>query len=222
MFTRILTRIFGSRNDRLIKRYNKSVQQINALEPEISALSDEALRAKTAEFKERLAKGEVLDDLLAEAFAVVREAGKRALNMRHFDVQLIGGMILHAGKIAEMRTGEGKTLVATLPAYLNALSGLGVHIVTVNDYLASRDAEWMGRVYRFLGLSVGVNLSQSAADVKQQAYAADITYGTNNEFGFDYLRDNMAMQVADRYQRRLNFAIVDEVDSILIDEARTP
>jgi len=222
MFTRILTRVFGSRNDRLIKRYNKSVQRINALEPAISALSDEALRAKTAEFKERLTKGEVLDDLLPEAFAVVREAGKRVLNMRHFDVQLIGGMILHAGKIAEMRTGEGKTLVATLSAYLNALSGLGVHIVTVNDYLASRDAEWMGRVYRFLGLSVGVNLSQSTAEVKQQAYAADITYGTNNEFGFDYLRDNMAMQVADRHQRRLNFAIVDEVDSILIDEARTP
>ena len=222
MFTRILTRIFGSRNDRLIKRYNKSVQRINALEPAISALSDEALRAKTAEFKERLAKGEELDDLLPEAFAVVREAGKRVLNMRHFDGQLVGGMILHAGKIAEMRTGEGKTLVATLPAYLNALSGLGVHIVTVNDYLASRDADWMGRVYRFLGLSVGVNLSQSAADVKQQAYAADITYGTNNEFGFDYLRDNMAMQVPDRYQRGLNFAIVDEVDSILIDEARPP
>jgi preprotein translocase subunit SecA len=222
MFTRILTRIFGSRNDRLIKRYNKSVQQINALEPEISALSDEALRAKTVQFRERLAQGEALDELLPEAFAVVREAGKRALNMRHFDVQLIGGMILHAGKIAEMRTGEGKTLVATLPAYLNALTGRGVHIVTVNDYLASRDAEWMGRVYRFLGLTVGVNLSQSAADVKQQAYAADITYGTNNEFGFDYLRDNMAMQVADRSQRGLNFAIVDEVDSILIDEARTP
>jgi preprotein translocase subunit SecA len=222
MFTRILTRIFGSRNDRLIKRYNTTVQRINALEPAISALSDDALRAKTAEFKERLAKGEVLDDLLPEAFAVVREAGKRVLNMRHFDVQLVGGMILHAGKIAEMRTGEGKTLVATLPAYLNALLGLGVHIVTVNDYLASRDADWMGRVYRFLGLSVGVNLSQSAADVKQQAYAADITYGTNNEFGFDYLRDNMAMQVSDRYQRSLNFAIVDEVDSILIDEARTP
>ena len=222
MFTRILTRVFGSRNDRLIKGYNKSVQRINALEPAISALSDEALRAKTVEFKERLAQGETLDDLLPEAFAVVREAGKRVLNMRHFDVQLIGGMILHAGKIAEMRTGEGKTLVATLAAYLNALSGQGVHIVTVNDYLASRDADWMGRVYRFLGLTVGVNLSQSAADVKQQAYAADITYGTNNEFGFDYLRDNMAMQVADRYQRRLNFAIVDEVDSILIDEARTP
>jgi preprotein translocase subunit SecA len=222
MFTRILTRIFGSRNDRLIKSYSKTVQRINALEPAISALPDDALRAKTAEFKERLAKGEVLDDLLPEAFAVVREAGKRVLNMRHFDVQLVGGMILHAGKIAEMRTGEGKTLVATLSAYLNALSGLGVHIVTVNDYLASRDADWMGRVYRFLGLSVGVNLSQSAADVKQQAYAADITYGTNNEFGFDYLRDNMAMQVADRYQRGLSFAIVDEVDSILIDEARTP
>ncbi len=222
MFTRILTRVFGSRNDRLIKGYNKSVQRINALEPAISALSDDALRARTAEFKERLAQGETLDDLLPEAFAVVREAGKRVLNMRHFDVQLIGGMILHAGKISEMRTGEGKTLVATLAAYLNALSGEGVHIVTVNDYLASRDADWMGRVYRFLGLTVGVNLSQSAADVKQQAYAADITYGTNNEFGFDYLRDNMAMQVADRYQRRLNFAIVDEVDSILIDEARTP
>jgi len=222
MFTRILTRIFGSRNDRLIKRYNKSVQRINALEPAISALTDAALRAKTGEFKERLAKGDVLDDLLPEAFAVVREAGKRVLNMRHFDVQLVGGMILHAGKIAEMRTGEGKTLVATLPAYLNALSGLGVHIVTVNDYLASRDADWMGRIYRFLGLTVGVNLSQSPADVKQQAYAADITYGTNNEFGFDYLRDNMAMQVVDRYQRGLNFAIVDEVDSILIDEARTP
>jgi len=222
MITRILTRVFGSRNERLIKRYNKSVQRINALEPAVSALSDEALRGKTAEFKERLAKGEALDDLLPEAFAVVREAAKRVLNMRHFDVQLIGGMILHAGKIAEMRTGEGKTLVATLPAYLNALSGEGVHIVTVNDYLASRDAEWMGRVYRFLGLTVGVNLSQSAADVKQQAYAADITYGTNNEFGFDYLRDNMAMQAGDRYQRRLHFAIVDEVDSILIDEARTP
>jgi preprotein translocase subunit SecA len=222
MFTRILTRVFGSRNDRLIKRYNKSVQRINALEPAISALSDEALRAKTVEFRERLAKGEVLDDLLPEAFAVVREAGKRVLNMRHFDVQLIGGMILHAGKIAEMRTGEGKTLVATLPAYLNALPGRGVHIVTVNDYLASRDAEWMGRVYRFLGLTVGVNLSQSGAEVKQQAYSSDITYGTNNEFGFDYLRDNMAMQVADRHQRGLNFAIVDEVDSILIDEARTP
>ena len=222
MFNRILTRVFGSRNDRLIKRYNKSVQRINALEPAMSALSDEALRAKTAEFKQRLTQGETLDDLLPEAFAVVREAGKRVLNMRHFDVQLIGGMILHAGKISEMRTGEGKTLVATLAAYLNALSGLSVHIVTVNDYLASRDAEWMGRVYRFLGLTVGVNLSQSTADVKQQAYAADITYGTNNEFGFDYLRDNMAMQVADRYQRRLNFAIVDEVDSILIDEARTP
>jgi len=222
MFNRILTRVFGSRNDRLIKRYNKSVQRINALEPATSALSDEALRARTVEFKERLTKGESLDDLLPEAFAVVREAGKRVLSMRHFDVQLIGGMILHAGKIAEMRTGEGKTLVATLPAYLNALAGLGVHIVTVNDYLASRDAEWMGRIYRFLGLSVGVNLSQSAADVKQQAYAADITYGTNNEFGFDYLRDNMAMQAADRHQRGLNFAIVDEVDSILIDEARTP
>jgi len=222
MVTRILTRIFGSRNDRLIKGYNKSVQRINALEPGIAALSDEALRAKTTEFKERLAKGEGLEDVLPEAFAVVREAAKRVLNMRHFDVQLIGGMILHAGKISEMRTGEGKTLVATLPAYLNALSGRGVHIVTVNDYLASRDAEWMGRIYRFLGLTVGVNLSQSEPETKRQAYAADITYGTNNEFGFDYLRDNMAMQAADRYQRGLNYAIVDEVDSILIDEARTP
>jgi len=222
MVTRILTRIFGSRNDRLIKRYNKSVQRINALESTVAALSDEALRAKSTEFKERLANGAMLDDLLPDAFAVVREAAKRVLNMRHFDVQLIGGMILHAGKISEMRTGEGKTLVATLPAYLNALSGRGVHIVTVNDYLASRDAEWMGRIYRFLGLTVGVNLSQSAAEVKREAYAADITYGTNNEFGFDYLRDNMAMQATERYQRGLNYAIVDEVDSILIDEARTP
>ena len=222
MFTRILTGIFGSRNDRLIKQYTKTVQRINALEPAVAALSDEALAARTGEFKDRLAKGETLDELLPEAFATVREAGKRALNMRHFDVQLVGGMVLHNGKIAEMRTGEGKTLVATLPAYLNALSGNGVHIVTVNDYLASRDAEWMGRIYRFLGLSVGVNLSQLAAEPKKAAYAADITYGTNNEFGFDYLRDNMAMQVADRYQRKLGFAIVDEVDSILIDEARTP
>lgn len=222
MFENFLTRIFGSRNQRLLKKYQKTVSQINALEPAISALSDDDLRAKTEEFKKRYAEGKTLDDLLPEAFAVTREAGKRVLNMRHFDVQLIGGMALHQGKIAEMRTGEGKTLVATLPVYLNALSGKGVHVVTVNDYLAKRDAEWMGRIYRFLGLTVGVNLSQMAHDDKQVAYAADITYGTNNEFGFDYLRDNMEMAAESRVQRPLNFAVVDEVDSILIDEARTP
>ena len=188
----------------------------------MESLDDAALKGKTAEFKERIAKGETLDALLPEAFAVCREAGKRVLKMRHFDVQLIGGMVLHHGKIAEMRTGEGKTLIATLPAYLNALSGKGVHVVTVNDYLAQRDAEWMGRLYSFLGLTVGVNLSQMEHDDKQAAYAADITYGTNNEFGFDYLRDNMVYEVGERVQRGLNFAIVDEVDSILIDEARTP
>jgi preprotein translocase subunit SecA len=222
MISGLLTKIFGSRNDRLIKQYSARVRQINALEAGISALSDDELRGKTAEFKTRVANGESLDALLPEAFAVVREAGKRALGMRHFDVQLIGGMVLHHGKIAEMRTGEGKTLVATLPAYLNALSGNGVHIVTVNDYLASRDAEWMGRLHRFLGLTVGVNLSQMEHDAKQAAYAADITYGTNNEFGFDYLRDNMVYSASDRVQRKLSYAIVDEVDSILIDEARTP
>ena len=222
MISGLLKKIFGSRNDRLIKQYTAAVRQINALEAGISALSDEALRSKTAEFKARVAQGETLDALLPEAFAVVREAGKRALGMRHFDVQMVGGMVLHDGKISEMRTGEGKTLVATLPAYLNALSGKGVHIVTVNDYLASRDAEWMGRLHRFLGLTVGVNLSQMAHDDKQAAYAADITYGTNNEFGFDYLRDNMVYTATERVQRKLNFAIVDEVDSILIDEARTP
>jgi preprotein translocase subunit SecA len=222
MISRILKSVFGSRNDRLVKQYARKVAAINALEPTIAALSDAELTAKTAEFKQRVAGGEPLDDLLTEAFAVVREAGKRVLNMRHFDVQLIGGMVLHNGKIAEMRTGEGKTLVATLPAYLNALTGNGVHIVTVNDYLASRDAEWMGRLYRFLGLSVGVILSQMPQEEKHAAYAADITFGTNNEFGFDYLRDNMAMQVSERFQKKLNFAIVDEVDSILIDEARTP
>ncbi len=222
MFENFLTRIFGSRNQRLLKKYQKAVNQINALEATISALSDEELRAKTEEFKQRYAKGEALDDLLPEAFAVAREAGKRVLDMRHFDVQLIGGMVLHQGKIAEMRTGEGKTLVATLPVYLNALSGKGVHVVTVNDYLAKRDAEWMGRIYRFLGLEVGVNLSQMTHDDKQAAYAADITYGTNNEFGFDFLRDNMEMTAESRVQRPLNFAVVDEVDSILIDEARTP
>jgi len=222
MFSKLVKKVFGSRNERLIKQYSKTVNRINAQEPAMQALSDEQLRAKTEEFKQRYQNGESLDDLLPEAFAVVREAGKRVFEMRHFDVQLIGGMVLHYGKIAEMRTGEGKTLVATLPAYLNALSGKGVHVITVNDYLASRDAAWMGRLYGFLGLSTGVNLSQMQHDAKQQAYAADITYGTNNEFGFDYLRDNMVYQPAERAQRGLNFAIVDEVDSILIDEARTP
>jgi preprotein translocase subunit SecA len=218
----ILTRIFGSRNERLLKQYSGVVRQINALEPAISALDDDALKAKTAEFKGRVANGEALDDVLPEAFAVVREAGKRVLQMRHFDVQLIGGMALHNGKIAEMRTGEGKTLVATLPIYLNALAGKGVHLVTVNDYLAQRDADWMGRIYRFLGLTVGVNLSQMEHAAKQAAYASDVTYGTNNEFGFDYLRDNMVFEAPQRVQRALHYAIVDEVDSILIDEARTP
>ncbi len=236
MISRALKAVFGSRNDRLLKYYASSVQEINALEPSIAELPDEALREKTLELRARFAKKiegvppegrdaaerGALAELLPESFAIVREAAKRVLNMRHFDVQLIGGMVLHDGKISEMRTGEGKTLVATLPAYLNALSGRGVHIVTVNDYLASRDAEWMGRVYKFLGLSVGVILTQMPHADKQSAYAADITYGTNNEFGFDYLRDNMAMSYADKFQRGLNFAIVDEVDSILIDEARTP
>jgi preprotein translocase subunit SecA len=222
MISGLLKKIFGSRNDRLIKQYLQVVRRINSLEAGIAALSDGALRDRTAHFKERVANGETLDALLPEAFAVVREAGKRTLGMRHFDVQLIGGMVLHDGKIAEMRTGEGKTLVATLASYLNALSGEGVHIVTVNDYLANRDAEWMGRLHRFLGLTVGVNLSQMPHDQKQAAYAADITYGTNNEFGFDYLRDNMVYSAGERVQRRLAFAIVDEVDSILIDEARTP
>ena len=222
MISGLLKKIFGSRNDRLVRQYMHTVRKINALEAEISALSDEALRGKTAEFRERVANGESLDALLPEAFAVVREAGKRVHGMRHFDVQLVGGMVLHNGKIAEMRTGEGKTLVATLPAYLNALSGKGVHVITVNDYLASRDAEWMGRIYGFLGLTTGCNLSRMSHDQKQAAYAADITYGTNNEFGFDYLRDNMVYAVGERVQRALNFAIVDEVDSILIDEARTP
>ena len=222
------TRIFGSRNQRLIKQYSSAVAQINALEPAMEKLSDEALRAKTGELKKRVADGATLDELLPEAFAVVREASRRTLRMRHFDVQLIGGMVLHNGKIAEMKTGEGKTLVATLPAYLNALTGKGVHIVTVNDYLASRDAAWMGKIFSFLDLSVGVNLPYHELEqeernaTKRAAYAADITYGTNNEFGFDYLRDNMAMHVEERFQRGLNYAIVDEVDSILIDEARTP
>ena len=222
MIATLLKKIFGSRNERLIRRYMHTVLAINALEPQIEASSDAQLRAKTEEFKRRLTQGETLDQLLPEAFAVVREAGKRTLNMRHFDVQLIGGMVLHSGKIAEMRTGEGKTLVATLPAYLNALAGQGVHVVTVNDYLAQRDAIWMGQIYQFLGLTVGVNLSQMDHEAKQQAYAADITYGTNNEFGFDYLRDNMVYETGDRVERKLVYAIVDEVDSILIDEARTP
>jgi preprotein translocase subunit SecA len=222
MISKILKSVFGSRNDRLLKQYRQTVVRINALEAEISALSDDALRGKTAEFKQRVQQGESLDALLPEAFAVVREGGKRSLQMRHFDVQLIGGMVLHYGKIAEMRTGEGKTLMATLPAYLNALSGKGVHVVTVNDYLAARDAEWMGKLYQFLGLSVGVILTSMEHADKQAAYGADITYGTNNEFGFDYLRDNMAAHAGDRFQRGLNFAVVDEVDSILIDEARTP
>ena len=222
MITDTLKKLFGSRNERLLKTYRKTVNQINALEPTVQALSDDALRAKTAEFKERLAKGDSLDSLLPEAFAVVREASVRVFGMRHFDVQLIGGMALHQGKISEMRTGEGKTLVATLPAYLNALEGKGVHVITVNDYLASRDAAWMGKLYSFLGLTVGCNLSRMPHDQKQAAYASDITYGTNNEFGFDYLRDNMVYSVGERVQRGLNYAIVDEVDSILIDEARTP
>ena len=222
MAINILTKIFGSRNDRLLKQYRSGVTRINALEAQFELLSDEALRAKTQEFKDRVAKGESLDALIPEAFAVVREGSKRVMKMRHFDVQLLGGMSLHYGKISEMGTGEGKTLTATLPVYLNALTGKGVHVVTVNDYLASRDAKWMGRLYNFLGLTVGVNLPQMPREEKQAAYQSDITYGTNNEFGFDYLRDNMVYESVDRVQRGLNYAIVDEVDSILIDEARTP
>ena len=222
MFDELLTKIFGSRNERLIKQYRRQVAAINKLEPAMEALSDAELQAKTQEFRDRIAKGATTDELLTEAFAVVREASKRVLGMRHFDVQLIGGMVLNDGKIAEMRTGEGKTLTATLAVYLNALAGKGVHVVTVNDYLASRDADWMGRLYHWLGLSVGKILSQQDTAVKKEAYAADITYGTNNEFGFDYLRDNMEYDVSARRQRGLYFAIVDEVDSILIDEARTP
>lgn len=222
MFGQFLTKIFGSRNQRILKRLQKQVDLINAMEPELEALSDDELKAKTDHFKQRLNDGETLDDILNEAFAVAREASKRVMGMRHFDVQLIGGMVLHDGKISEMRTGEGKTLVATLPAYLNALSGKGVHIITVNDYLAERDADWMRPLYEFLGLSVGCVLSGQTHEVKQQAYQCDITYGTNNEFGFDYLRDNMAFSLEEKVQRELNFAVVDEVDSILIDEARTP
>ncbi|HEL4297537.1 preprotein translocase subunit SecA [Stenotrophomonas sp. GD03930] len=222
MINSLLTRVFGSRNERQLRQLNRIVAKINALEPEIEKLSDEQLQAKTPEFKQRIAGGEALDKVLPEAFAVCREAGRRVLGMRHYDVQLIGGMVLHLGKIAEMRTGEGKTLVATLPVYLNALEGKGVHVVTVNDYLARRDAAQMGKLYNWLGLSVGVVYPGMPHSDKREAYASDITYGTNNEFGFDYLRDNMALSKADRYQRGLHYAIVDEVDSILIDEARTP
>jgi preprotein translocase subunit SecA len=218
----ILTKIFGSRNERLLKQYRTVVARINALEPGLLQLDDAALQAKTAEFRQRVGQGESLDKLLPEAFAVVREASRRVMKMRHFDVQLIGGMALHQGKVAEMRTGEGKTLTATLAVYLNALGGQGVHVVTVNDYLASRDARWMEKLYNFLGLTVGINLPQMPREQKQAAYTADITYGTNNEYGFDYLRDNMVYETKDRVQRGLHFAIVDEVDSILIDEARTP
>ena len=222
MATNFLTKIFGSRNDRLLKQYRKTVDRINAMESKLEGLSDEQLRGQTDELKARVAGGESLDAVLPDAFAVVREGSKRVMKMRHFDVQMLGGMAVHNGKISEMGTGEGKTLTATLPVFLNALTGNGVHVVTVNDYLASRDAQWMGRLYNFLGLTVGVNLPNLSREEKQAAYRADITYGTNNEFGFDYLRDNMVYEVQDRVQRRLNYAIVDEVDSILIDEARTP
>src|SRR5262252_7309661 len=214
--------LFGSANDRIVKGFDKTVAKINALEPELAKLSDEQLRARTADFRERLAKGEALEGLLVDAFATVREAAKRTLGQRHFDVQLKGGMILHQGKIAEMKTGEGKTLVATLAVYLNALEGKGVHVVTVNDYLARRDSEWMGQIYKFLGMTVGCIVPGLDDNQRRAAYACDITYGTNNEFGFDYLRDNMKFRLDQMVQREFNYAIVDEVDSILIDEARTP
>src|SRR5436189_2705927 len=222
MLDTLLAKVVGTQNDRELKRLRPIVAEVNAFEPAITALSDDRLRGKTAELRQRFANGETLDDLLPEAFAVVREAGRRVLNMRHFDVQLIGGMVLHKGTISEMKTGEGKTLVATLPVYLNALTGRGVHVVTVNDYLAKRDSEWMGQLYRFLGLSVGVIVHDLDDQQRREAYAADVTYGTNNEFGFDYLRDNMKFDMKDCVQRGHNFGIVDEVDSILIDEARTP
>src|SRR4026209_102025 len=222
MLDTILAKVVGTQNERELKRLRPIVAEVNAFEPAIKALSDEQLRGKTAEFRQRVANGDTLDDLLPEAFGVVREAGRRVLNMRHFDVQLIGGAVLHKGKIAEMKTGEGKTLVATLPAYLNALEGKGVHVGTVNDYLARRDSEWMGRVYRFLGMSVGVIQHELTDAQRQVAYARDITYGTNNGFGFDYLRDNMKFELESMVQRGHHFAVVDEVDSILIDEARTP
>ena len=222
MLDPILAKIFGTKNEREVKKMRPLIAAINDLEPGMQQLSDTELAAKTAEFKERIANGEPVDDLLVESFAVCREAGRRILNMRHFDVQLIGGAVLHRGKIAEMRTGEGKTLVATLPVYLNALEGKGVHVVTVNDYLAKRDAEWMGRIYKFLGMSVGIIVHDLDDDERRASYACDITYGTNNEYGFDYLRDNMKFRIADCVQRPHHFGIVDEVDSILIDEARTP
>lgn len=219
---KLLEKIFGTHSDRELKRIMPIVDKIESLETEMQALTDDQLRAKTPEFKERLAKGETLDDLLPEAFAVVREASRRVLGMRHFRVQLIGGIVLHQGRIAEMKTGEGKTLVATLPVYLNALEGKGVHVVTVNDYLAKRDSEWMGKIYRFLGLSVGLIVHGMSSDERRHSYNCDVTYGTNNEFGFDYLRDNMVIYKENMVQRELNYAIIDEVDSILIDEARTP
>jgi len=222
MLNSLLTRLFGSRNERLLRQFQKNIVRINSLEPEMEKLSDDQLRAKTDEFRQRIADGAKVDDLLPEAFAVCREGSRRVLGLRHYDVQLIGGMVLHSGRIAEMRTGEGKTLVATLPTYLNALAGKGVHVVTVNDYLARRDSAWMGKLYNFLGMSVGVVYPGMPHSDKKGAYAADITYGTNNEYGFDYLRDNMALAKEDRFQRGQHFAIVDEVDSILIDEARTP
>src|SRR6202521_694702 len=222
MIGALARKFFGSANDRRIKGYQSRVDAINALEPEIAALSDEALKARTAEFREQLAEGKTLDDILVPAFATVREAAKRTLGQRHFDVQLIGGMVLHEGDIAEMKTGEGKTLVATLAVYLNALAGKGVHVVTVNDYLARRDAEWMGQIYNFLGLTVGCIVHGLSDEQRKDAYACDVTYGTNNEFGFDYLRDNMKYTIATMVQRGHSYAIVDEVDSILIDEARTP
>src|SRR5487761_2351520 len=219
---KVLAKIFGTRNEREVKRMRPMVAAISALEPQMQALSDAELAQKTAKFRERIENGEKLDKLIPEAFAVCREAGRRALNMRHFDVQLIGGIVLHRGKIAEMKTGEGKTLVATLPVYLNALAGKGVHVITVNDYLAHRDSDWMGRIYKFLGLTVGVIVHDLDDQERKAAYNCDITYGTNNEFGFDYLRDNMKFRISDCVQREHFFAIVDEVDSILIDEARTP
>ena len=222
MLGKLVKLVIGSRNDRLIKKKRKLVKKVNALADDFKTLSDDALKAKTQEFRDRLAQGEKLDNLIPEAFATVREASSRVFDMRHFDVQMIGGMVLHDGKIAEMKTGEGKTLMATLAAYLNALPGKGVHVVTVNDYLARRDAETMGQLYGFLGLTTGVIVSDLDHDQRKTAYAADITYGTNNEFGFDYLRDNMAFNMEQKVQRDLHFAIVDEVDSILIDEARTP
>src|SRR5712671_5866713 len=222
MIDAVLAKIFGTQNERDVKALRPQITAINALEPELQQLSDIDLAAKTIEFRERLAQGAELDDLLVEAFAVVREAGRRVLNMRHFDEQLIGGVVLHQGKIAEMKTGEGKTLVATLPVYLNALPGHGVHVVTVNDYLARRDSEWMGRIYKFLGLTVGVIVHDLDDMQRKEAYLCDVTYGTNNELGFDYLRDNMKFRLEDMVHRPFQYAIVDEVDSILIDEARTP